>query len=136
MTLHFSPDRTVADVQSDFLKAFPGLKLVFFTKPHHAYKGSAAKFMIEEKDLTLQQLAPHIKTGYLLLEPDMMVWQLERLLEQEYGLHVQVFRKSGEVWLETSVSDDLTLEQQQAKAVASEHVQQEFADPIDYREQD
>ena len=64
----------------------------------------------------------------------MVVWQVERLFEKEFGLHVQVFRQSGEVWLETSVSDDLTLEQQQARASASQHPQP--AEMIDYREQD
>lgn len=81
-------------------------------------------------------MSPGLKTGYLLLEPELTVWQVERLFEQEYALHVQVFRKSGSTWLETSVTDDLTLEQQQAKAVASEHVQPEFVEPMDYREQD
>jgi hypothetical protein len=58
------------------------------------------------------------------------------MLESDYGLHVQVFRKSGNIWLETSVSDHLTLSEQQERARASEHVQQEFVDPMDYRERD
>ena len=84
----------------------------------------------------LKDIAAHIKTGYLIAEPDTVVWQLERLFESEHGLHAQVFRKSGETWLETSKSDDLTLEQQQAKVHAAENVHQEFVDPMDYREQD
>jgi len=136
MKLDIAPDRTIGALQTDFSEAFPGLKIVFFSKPHHAYKGSAAKFLIQEPDMPLQQLSPNLKSGYILVEHDMVVWQLERLFETEYALHVQVFRKSGRTWLETSVSDDLTLEQQQAKAAASEHVHQEFVDPLDYREQD
>ncbi len=136
MQLHFSPDRTLGDLQSDFSASFPGLKIVFFSKSHRAYKGSAAKFLLSEADTPLRQLSPDMKTGYLLLEPELTVWQVERLFEEEYALHVQVFRKSGSTWLETSVTDDLTLEQQQAKAVASEHVQPEWVEPVDYREQD
>lgn len=136
MTFHIAPERTIGELQSDFSEAFPGLRLVFFSKPHRAYKGSAAKFLVQKKDAPLYELSPSMKTGYLLLEPDLTVWQVERLFEEEYSLHVQVFRKSGKIWLETSVTDDLTLEQQQAKAIASEHVQQEFMDPVDYREQD
>ena len=123
-------------LQSEFSEAFPGLKLAFFSKPHRAFKGSAAKFLLQNTDMLLRDLSPDMKTGYLLVEPDLTVWQLERLLEEEYALHAQVFRKSGRVWLETSVTDSLTLEQQQAKAAASEHVEQEFVDPMDYREQD
>lgn len=136
MILHIAPERTIGELQTEFSEAFPGLKLVFFSKSHRAYKGSPAKFLLSETDTPLQDFSPHIKTGYLLLEPDMVVWQVERLFEQEYALHVQVFRKSGQIWLETSVTDDLTLEQQQAKAMAGAHPEPELVDPMDYREQD
>lgn len=136
MILNIAPDRIISDLQSEFSDAFPGLKLVFFTKPHPAHTGSAAKFLVQDRNQPLSNLSPHIKTGYLLIEHDMVIWQLERLFEEEYGLHVQVFRKSGRTWLETSATDDLTIEQQQAKANASEHIHQEFVDPMDYREQD
>ncbi len=135
MVLNIGPVRTIGELQAEFSAAFPGLKVVFFSKSHRAYKGSPAKFLLSESDTPLQEFAPGIKTGYLLLEPDMVVWQVERLFEQEYALHVQIFRKSGQVWLETSVTDDLTLEQQQAKASAGEHPEPQL-DPIDYREQD
>jgi hypothetical protein len=136
MILQIAPDRSIGDVQMDFAEAFPGLKLAFFSKPHAAYKGSFAKFLIQKAQTPLCEIAPNIQAGILHLEPDLPTWQVERLFEEEFALHVQVFRKSGRTWLETSVSDDLTLEQQQAKAVASEHVRQEFVDPMDYREQD
>ncbi len=86
--------------------------------------------------MPLKQMSPTIKVGHILIEHKTPVWQLERLFEDEYGLHAQVFRKSGKTWLETSVTDDLSLEQQQAKAAASENIHQEFVDPMDYREQD
>jgi len=136
MELHIAPDRTVGTIQTEFSESFSGLKIVFFSKPHKAFKGSAAKFMVQEKDMPLKQLSPNIKTGQLLIEHDTPVWQLERLFEDEYALHAQVFRKSGKTWLETSVTDDLTLEQQQAKAAESEIIHQEFVEPMDYREQD
>jgi len=136
MVLNIAPERTIGELQAEFSAAFPGLKLVFFSKSHRAYKGSHAKFLLSETDTLLHEFSPDIKTGYLLLEPNMVVWQVERLFEQEYSLHVQVFRKSGQVWLETSVTDDLTLEQQQAKASTGEHPEPQLVDPIDYREQD
>ncbi len=136
MQLLIAPDRTTGAVQADFSDSFPGLKVVFFTKPHRANKGSAAKFLVQEKDMPLKQLSPNIKTGEMGIVPETVVRQLEQVFEETYGLHVQVFRKSGRTWLETSVTDNLTLEQQQEKAVASENIHQEFVDPMDYREQD
>ena len=86
--------------------------------------------------MLLSQLSPNLKTGVIPIQPDLVVWELERIFEAEYGLHVQVFRKSGRTWLETSISDDLTLAEQQAKAKASENIHQEFVDPMDYRDMD
>lgn len=136
MKIHVSPDHTIAQIQKEFNAAFPYIKLVFFSKPHKAYKGSPAKFLIEDRDVRLGHLETKKHDGELYLEPEMPTWQAERLFEEEFGLHVQVFRKSGTTWLETSVTDDLSLEQQNAEGKASEHIHQEFTDPLDYREQD
>ena len=86
--------------------------------------------------MLLRDLSPNLKAGDLLIEESTVVSSLETAFEVEYGLHMQVFRKSGRTWLETSVTDNLTLKEQQAKAVASENIHQEFVDPMDYREQD
>jgi|1048.fasta_scaffold03096_4 hypothetical protein len=137
MKLEISPEKTLSDIKSAFSQAWPHLKLVFFTKAHEAHAGSNAKFMIDNDTLTLQEVAPKVKgTQGLYIEQETPVWQLERLFEEEYGIHVQVFRKSGSVWLETTVSDDLTLEQQEARGKASDRVIETNIDPIDYREQD
>ena len=42
----------------------------------------------------------------------MTVNQLELLIFSKFGLAAQVFRKSGNVWLETSATDNWTLLQQ------------------------
>jgi len=135
MTLTIAPEETIGALQAQFQAAFPHLKLVFFTKPHKAYEGSPAKFLINEPAKTLGELNPNVHSGSLFLETDMPTWQVERLFEEEHGLHVQVFRKSGHIWLETSVSDSLSLEQQEAKGRSGDDIHQEFVDPIDYREQ-
>ena len=59
-----------------------------------------------------------------------------KTMQEEFGLHVQVFRKSGNTWLETSTSDDLTLEDQNFKGKESQRHHFEQVDPLDYREQD
>lgn len=42
----------------------------------------------------------------------MPVAAFEQRLQEEHGLSVQVFRKSGEFWLETIQTDNLSLERQ------------------------
>ena len=136
MKIHVSQEKTIAQIQEEFSKVYPYLKLVFFSKPHKAYKGSHAKFLITETDQSLGSIEKKPKSGDLYIEVEMPTWQVERLFEEEFGLHVQVFRKSGNTWLETSVTDDLTLEEQNVKGKAGERHHFEFIDPIDYREQE
>lgn len=136
MKILISGERTIGEVQEDFQEAYPYLKLVFFTKPHRAYKGSPAKYLIQDRSRKLGAVLKDPAKGVLYVEPEMPTWQVERLFEEEFGLHVQVFRKSGNTWLETSVTDSLSLEQQNAKGKASEHIHFEIIDPIDYREQE
>jgi hypothetical protein len=42
----------------------------------------------------------------------MRVSELEQLLGNRYGLGVQVFRKAGNSWVETILTDSWTLEEQ------------------------
>jgi hypothetical protein len=136
MKIEVNADKSITQLQQEFSTRFPYLKLVFFSKKHDAYKGTPAKSMITDRDQKLGDIEKKPTSGVLFIEANMPTWQVERLFEQEFGLHVQVFRKSGNTWLETSVSDDLTLEDQNAKGKASERHNFEFVDPLDYREMD
>jgi hypothetical protein len=136
MDLHIAPDKTISALQIEFTEAFEGLKIVFFSKPHAEHRGSAAKFLIQDRNMLLSQLSPKLKAGTIPIGPDTVVWDLEQVFETEYNLHVQLFRKSGRTWLETSLTDNLTLAEQQVKVKASENIHQEFVDPMDYRDQE
>ena len=137
MTIQLSAEKTMGEVQSRFSSFFPNLKLAFFSKSHKEFKSSAAKFLIQDKEMLLSALTNKLnEPREIALSGDMPVWELERMLEEECGLHVQLFRRSGKIWLETSKTDSLTLDEQEAKAKASDHIHTEFGDPMDYREQD
>ena len=136
MKIQISPEQTIGTVQDAFHELYPFLKLVFFSKAHRAFKGSHAKYLIDDRDQTLGAIMAEPKTGFLSLEPTMPTFQAERLFEDEFGLFVQVMRKSGNTWLVTSVTDSLTLEQQNAKGRASDHVNFLPEDEYDYREQE
>jgi hypothetical protein len=136
MKIQVLAEKRIGALQQEFNGMFPFLKLVFFTRPHDAYEGSPAKYIMDEPDRTLGTITKKMREGALYLEAEMPTWQVERLFREEFGLYVQVFRKSGDLWLETSVTDDLTLEQQNAKGKASEKpAETEPIEPPDYREQ-
>ncbi|MBK9961781.1 MAG: hypothetical protein IPP06_10775 [Saprospiraceae bacterium] len=54
--------------------------------------------------------------GEIEIFPSTKVSTLENKFREVFGLHVQVFRKSGNVWIETTVTDDWTLEKQNNEA--------------------
>jgi len=137
MKIQVSAEEKIGALQDAFHALFPYLKLVFFTRPHDAYEGSPARYILNEPDQTLGASMKKQREGVLYLEPEMPTWQVERLFREEFGLNVQVFRQSGDLWLETSVTDDLTLEQQNAKGKAStKPIAPETPELPDYREQE
>ena len=52
------------------------------------------------------------KEGVAEISGDMTVLELENLFMNRFGLAAQVFRKSGNIWLETIRTDNWTLKQQ------------------------
>ncbi|MEQ1747714.1 MAG: hypothetical protein ABMA02_19960 [Saprospiraceae bacterium] len=136
MKIQITPEKTIGDIQTAFHEEFPYLKLVFFSKPHRAVTGTHAKFLIEDWNTKIGDMVAVARSGFLTLLPNTRTFDIERIFENEFGLFVQVMRKSGDMWLITTVTDQLTLEEQNAKGRASEHVNFLPEDEYDYREQE
>ena len=110
MTIHINDNSQVSDVQKAFNALFPYLKIELFKAgySYHAPLPQRGKlpgyvYMADLSDKLPEQIE---------LRESMTVLELEKLFEDEFGLHLQVFRKSGAVWLETTITDSWTLKQQ------------------------
>ena len=114
MKISIDDQQTIAQVRDSFNKLFPFLKLEFFSKRHASEQPSPLKFLIK-KNVTLKECRTIHNSGEITVTPDMKVNELEQLLWDEYGLGVQVFRKSGVIWLETVLTDLWTLAEQNAE---------------------
>lgn len=138
MEIEMRGSKTIEELQAEFMKVYPYIKPVFFTQPHKVYRPSNVKFLINDRSRTIGEIREKKfdNEGWLYIEDEMPVWQLERLFESEFGLHVQIFRKSGSRWLETTITDDLDLAAQNAKGEASEKYIMPIGEPMDYREMD
>lgn len=111
MNLRIAPNRLISDLQKDFNNAFPFLKLEFFRNRNQQVPA-----------FTFQQILPHnnriaegqtaITDGDIEVNPDMKVKDLEKIFKDQFSLAVQVFRRSGNLWLETTMTDNWTLRQQ------------------------
>ena len=107
MLLDISKHKTIHDIQQDFNLRFPFLKLEFY---HPADPAKAKKHLPHSTLLS----AAGLKNGNPIMEVEngMTVAELERKFRSEYGLDVQVSRKSGLLWLETTMTDNWSLEKQ------------------------
>ena len=139
MTLSIRPSDHISDVQNAFAAAYPHLKLQFFSKAHGESKGSFAKFLIHDRNTLLGVLNPNLQAGEVNISSETVTWALEKFFEENFHLHVQVFRQSGSIWLETSVSDHLSLAEQEMKGAKSTQNPESTASEAevkDYREQE
>jgi|SRR5688572_13455438 len=98
-------DRLVGDIQEDFNSAFPFLKIEFYKKAGSTERHAIGKAVPLAKAGLLQE-------GVLRVDDDMSVGELEHIFSNQYGAYVQVSRKSGSLWLETTMTDKWTLRQQ------------------------
>lgn len=111
MHLNIAPDRLISDIQKEFNQIFPFLKLEFFNNKSFARNNfSASQIIPHNKKLGDGQLG--IKKDRLVIEEGMKVSDLENIFRDKFRLAVQVFRKSGNLWLETTMTDNWTLFQQ------------------------
>jgi hypothetical protein len=109
MTIHVKRNGKVADVQEDFSKAYPFLKLEFYPPT----KEKVAKRLQQRlKRSTPLRLAGVHREGEIRIADGMTVGELENIFRERFGANVQVSRHSGSVWLETTMTDKWTLKQQ------------------------
>ena len=111
MLLKIAPNRLISDIQKEFNHAFPFLKLEFFNNKSFSRSDFSAKQLIPATRKVGDSYAA-IKDADIEIKEVMKVNELEKLFKEQLNLAVQVFRKSGTVWLETTMTDNWTLQQQ------------------------
>jgi hypothetical protein len=114
MRLTIGSDTRLSSLQSDFNNYFPYLKIEFFKIPHRIGE-ALAKNLIYDKNKMVRDCRLMKSEGVLEFSDSMTVSDFEEKFQKEFGLSVQVFRRSGNVWLETSATDSWTLEQQNSE---------------------
>jgi len=111
MTIEISRNRTVGDVQKDFSSMFPYLRLEFLP-PYTliAKQDGAARFA--NSALQMSDLYKNITDCFIDLPATLTVNELEQTFATQLGLKTRVLRKSGNIWMETSLTSNWTLQQQ------------------------
>ncbi len=117
MTITVNDKKKIFEIQKEFNDLFPYLQIQFFTKPHKP-GGLSPKNQMVDTQKSLGGCRTIHNKGSIIISPIQSVKTLEQSFQNVFGLSVQVFRKSGKAWLETNVTDDWTLEEQNKEGQA------------------
>ena len=124
--------QTTAGLQKEFSKHFPFLKIEFFREPCIKGKGNSKDKMITTSE-TISSLQIKKHFGKISYTSSSTVAEVEEKFLSKFGLCMQVFRKSGNIWLETTSTDDWTLEQQNEEGRSlAQHLKIEKENPDDH----
>jgi hypothetical protein len=111
MVLTIKDNQKLSEVKDEFNSRFPYLKLEFFRHKHGVNQSNPKSDMLSA-DLTFEKVRRKHTEGAIVVKENMSVADLEQLFQDIFGISAQVFRKSGRSWIETSVTDDWSLERQ------------------------
>lgn len=123
--MKITDEKKIRDIQQEFQKHFPHLRLEFYKGKHVAGQPSPADAQLEPEFSIGEVRKVHME-GELVIKPEMAVSELEDHFWKQYGLNVQVFRLSGNLWLQTTKTDNWTLAEQNRKGGHSEEAWKEM----------
>jgi len=90
---------------------FPFLSIAFFDRPHREGMSSHSANRLSPEQL-IGEVRQERTTGFFQLDDQQKTGDFERMLSDVYGLHAQIYRLSGERWIETWGTDNWTLGEQ------------------------
>jgi hypothetical protein len=117
MNLTVKEGMYIRDIQKVFNEEYPYLKIEFFRHKHGLRQLSPKKERLDP--FTVIPLSNgHAKTWSLDAGKEITVGEFEKECWEKTGVAVQVFRKSRNLWIETSLTDNWTLEKQNELAAS------------------
>lgn len=100
---------TLSQIKKQFNDQFPFLKLEFFRQKSNQFNSYSQAIYLEDDYLTRSSLKNNVS---LFINEHMPISSVEKMFLQQFGINTQVLRKSGNTWLETSLTHDWTLKRQ------------------------
>lgn len=111
MNIEIKDSRLLNEIQKEFNREFPYLKIEFFESPHKR-KEALPKSKMYASNRQIGTCRRIHEEGPITVEGHDTVAKFEQAMWDNFGLSVQVFRRSGNLWIETSLTDSWTLERQ------------------------
>lgn len=106
--IHLDKTKSIRYIQDIFQSEFPFLRIDFYSGPQK----TKSRLKVTNSNTTLGELVKDLLPGSIQIDEKIKVGDLEGELNRRFGLYAQVLRKSGNSWIETTLTDDWTLEKQ------------------------
>ena len=118
-------NRTLKQLKEEFAQKFPFLKIEFYKGKHEDGQASHIKEQLDDRQPIGQVRTTHAE-GDFHINGRLKVSTFEKRIWDQYGLNVQVFRRSGNLWLQTTATDHWSLTEQNGKGQRSEQSYQQM----------
>ena len=128
MDIQITPETRISELKASFRKRFPYLKIEFFS--------GTSRTLVGDEQVEVQVVSGRKPQGALHITGLTTVAELEKLFVNRYGLHAEVFRQSGKVWLQTTATDAWTLDEQNLEGRESLQPVAGEKETTDYHEQE
>ncbi|XZF15718.1 hypothetical protein ACTHGU_06245 [Chitinophagaceae bacterium MMS25-I14] len=116
MELYITEDDLLKNIQHGFRQYYPRLKLEFYKHPHEKNAGSPADARLS-LEVPVEDVVMFHTAACINVAPQRTVASVEEDFFHKLGLCVQIFRQSGDLWIETTRTDGYTLARQEQIAV-------------------
>jgi len=115
-TLHISDNTQLKEIKKAFNDKFSHLKIEFFAEEHESGEASTYKSMYDD-ELYLKDIRSNHTEGDLSIDGHQKTSTFESNFKEHFGVNVQVWRRAGNLWLQTTITDKWTLSEQEKKGV-------------------
>jgi len=109
--MEVSNNLKIKDLQAAFQQSFPFLKIEFYATPHEMGEGSLEQDVLDP-ELTIGEIRKAKNVGFITIDENSTTGDFEKMVQEQFGLNIQVFRKSYHRWLQTWVTDTWSLKEQ------------------------
>lgn len=114
MELYIIEDDLICNIQKDFGRQYPYLKLQFY-KTNHAEGEASPRTEQLDAAQPVEEAAMFHTGGRIDISPERTVAEVEYDFFHQLGLCTQVLRHAGNMWITTTDTDHWTLKQQDDK---------------------
>lgn len=119
MILNIKSSDTIQEIQQNFQKIFSHLRPEFYKNSHAHHEGNARNEQYLH-NVQIGTITGTMEDFEIKIENNMTTMEFESMLEKQWNLHVQIFRKQRGTWLQTTQSDALSLESQNQLGVEAD----------------